>query len=357
MASSSDRPDKSPAERGAPSFVDKLVTDPKKPPQTLLLAGFTGASSEEDHTRLYFDAQLADYVEIPDAAILHKQAMPVEQSPLGASYLWVQRDAELVHGPVDGARRKAKFLEGRLQQDFAGASPRIPPETAPIICADPTEFPRCHPTTPAAGCQHPTVPGVNCPHPTTPAAGCPQPTTPGVNCPQPTVPGINCPPVTRQVVACHPTIALPACGHSHIVVCPPITVIPAKCPTLFLHLCPTQLPVQCPPHTVLPVQCPTHFIELCPTQSPVQCPPQTLFGPCGFTHLEHQCLHPTRAPALCPTQSPVLCSPVTGTIGCAPSLAGCPSGIACNPQTIPGDPGQGGFGGFPGFGGFGGFGG
>ena len=53
------------ADNSRASFVSKLVTDPKQPPNTLLLTGFLGASSEDGHRRLYFDAQLADYVEIP----------------------------------------------------------------------------------------------------------------------------------------------------------------------------------------------------------------------------------------------------------------------------------------------------
>ena len=51
-------------------FVAKIVKDPKNPPATVMLTGFLGASSEPEHTRLYFDPHLSTYVEIPDDAIL-----------------------------------------------------------------------------------------------------------------------------------------------------------------------------------------------------------------------------------------------------------------------------------------------
>jgi hypothetical protein len=99
-------------------LVAKLVKDAQSPPDTLLLSGHVGASSEEGHTRLYFDPQLSDYVEIPNDAILHTQEIPKDQSPLGGTFLWIKSDAVLIHGKVGPHRLKAKFLEGRIQQEF-----------------------------------------------------------------------------------------------------------------------------------------------------------------------------------------------------------------------------------------------
>src|SRR4051794_12521678 len=98
-------------------FINRLVPDPANPPNTILLSGFLGASSEDGHTRLYFDAQLSSYVEIPNEGILHSQPMPAEQSPLGGSYVWIQRDAELIQGKAgDQQRPKAKFFEGPIMR-------------------------------------------------------------------------------------------------------------------------------------------------------------------------------------------------------------------------------------------------
>lgn len=103
-------------------FVKKLVPDPASPPDTLLLSGFLGASSEENHTRLYFDMELASYIEIPDEAILHTEPLSADRSGLGGSYVWIKRDAEVIHGKVGVQRPKAKFFEGPIMQQYSGAA-------------------------------------------------------------------------------------------------------------------------------------------------------------------------------------------------------------------------------------------
>src|SRR5258707_7833216 len=95
------------------NFVAKIVKDPNNPPDTLLLQGYLGQSSEEGHTRLYLDPQLSDYVEIPNDAILHTADVSGGHGVSGASYVWINRDAEVTHGKVGPDRKKAKFLDGR----------------------------------------------------------------------------------------------------------------------------------------------------------------------------------------------------------------------------------------------------
>jgi hypothetical protein len=95
-------------------FVGKVVKDPKQPPDTLLLTGFLGKSSEDGHTRLYFDPELKNYVEIPQDAIQHWQEIPKETSPLGGYHVWIDPNAELIHGKVGPQRTKAKFFEGPI---------------------------------------------------------------------------------------------------------------------------------------------------------------------------------------------------------------------------------------------------
>ncbi|HEX6169004.1 MAG TPA: hypothetical protein VFZ33_04870 [Chitinophagaceae bacterium] len=99
------------------NFIAKIVKDPRQVPDTLLLSGYLGASSEDKYSRLYFDAQLNSYVEIPDDAILHTQDYPVD--PLGKSYVWIKKDAVLIHGK---AGTKAKFLEGPIVNDYMNAA-------------------------------------------------------------------------------------------------------------------------------------------------------------------------------------------------------------------------------------------
>src|SRR5689334_24484647 len=98
MADPQDKKDRSkPAGSGGnirlDEFVGKVVSDPAQPPNALLLIGYLGASSEDGHVRLYFDAQLNDYIEIPETAILHTMEVPREQSVLGGSLVWLKRDA------------------------------------------------------------------------------------------------------------------------------------------------------------------------------------------------------------------------------------------------------------------------
>lgn len=103
-------------------FVERIVRDPNEPPDVLLLSGYLGSSSEEGHVRLYLDEELCRYVEIPEKAIRHTQELPPEQSALGGSLVWLDRNAEVVHGPVGSDRRKATFLEGQIAQDYIGGA-------------------------------------------------------------------------------------------------------------------------------------------------------------------------------------------------------------------------------------------
>lgn len=102
-------------------FVAKIVKDPKNPPATLMLTGYLGASSEDKHTRLYFDPHLNNYVEIPDDAILHKQDAKSDDG-LGAAHVWIVRDARLIYGPANLQRPKGTFLEGPIMRDHMAAT-------------------------------------------------------------------------------------------------------------------------------------------------------------------------------------------------------------------------------------------
>ena len=60
------------------AFIAKVVNDPAKPPETLLIQGFLGASSEADHTRVYADVTLDSYVDVANADIIHMEPLPKE---------------------------------------------------------------------------------------------------------------------------------------------------------------------------------------------------------------------------------------------------------------------------------------
>jgi hypothetical protein len=270
-------------------FTTKVVSDPAKPQETLLLQGFLGASSQPDHTRVYSDITLESYVDVANADIIHVEPLPKETSPMGGSYLWVKKETEVLPGTGTGEpAAKANFLQGPIATEAAkatiGVTQPVQFKTVPLVACLPTilvracapsPLPHCFVQTPAC----PTRPVIcdiavsgggpcNIPDPTiqeqtvqfqpAPAAApaafgfaapqeqafgtFPSATCPTAFCPAPTrfhcpihTPG--CPQVihpTQVVAACHPTFAVSVC---HI--CPTQTINGPECP-VHTPFCPQQ---------------------------------------------------------------------------------------------------------------------
>jgi hypothetical protein len=115
MAQAPRRPD------GNDSFIRHIVTDPKNVPDVILLTGYLGASSEEAHERLYLSADLTNYVEIPNTAILHQAPLPKEQDAHGGVTLWVRKDAALQYKMAPAAQALANYFAGAIQAGAQGA--------------------------------------------------------------------------------------------------------------------------------------------------------------------------------------------------------------------------------------------
>jgi hypothetical protein len=278
----------------AENFVSKVVKDPKQPPDTLLLMGYLGASSEEGYTRLYFDAQLSSYVEIPGAAILHTQEIPAERSALGESYVWIDRNAELIHGKVGVERPKAKFLEGPIFQEFMRGA----------------QFGGTMP--PQFGGPQPTP--VQTPF-------CPVPTPSAVHlCPQQTL-------APTIFICCQPPTLPPAC--------PRLTHLVPFCPPITLPFCPTEA-------------CPPSLLQLCGPVFGRGFGPGAQFGAqqvapemqqlaFPFPTSPQVCLHTApiacHSAFICPT-SPAMCLQPSVNIPCLPPQTFTwltPGSIACVP--------------------------
>src|SRR5215472_6227596 len=103
-----------PERGGDAEFVRRIVTDPNNVPDVMRLYGYLGASSEENHERLYLTPDLSNYVEVPAAAILHRIAVPHEQDPHGAVTLWVRRDSALIYKTAPGAQALAQYFAGAI---------------------------------------------------------------------------------------------------------------------------------------------------------------------------------------------------------------------------------------------------
>jgi hypothetical protein len=282
-----------------PEFVSHIVKDPNKHVETLLLSGFFGPSSEKEHTRLYFDAELSQYVEIPNKAILYSQQMPPAVSPLGGAYVWIEHEAQLVHGKAGAQRAKAKFFEGPIAEAAGGAYGLPPTPSAPICTAQVTP---CGPCTQAPACPThapPCTVGPPCPtHLQTPCVPCvTHQLTPCLPCPtHQQTPCVPC--LTHQQTPCVPCL-------SQVAPCTP------ACPTHLLTPCPPCLTQHQPCLTPAATQCGPCLTPECPVTPALGCH-NTIAG--------------------CPTG--VVCNtvacPVTPAAACHVTLAGCPSGVACN---------------------------
>jgi len=303
-------------------FTSRVVPDPKNPGDALLITGFLGASSEPEHTRIYFDASLTRYVDAATSDILHTEPLPKEQSPLGGSYIWLKRDAEVLFGKAGTDRAKAKFFEGPVMaaygNQFGGtAGPAAGGFeaaagwggfggygggggfggggggaifSAPVVC-QPSPFcpPSVHHICPTQVCTH----AIFCPSfvvvchtlvcqvqsfACQASPGCPPP-PPGTPVQFPGAMGamgmaaqapVGGPagpvPIHTAVIVCHPTPLCPSVFCSHHIYC----LTPA-CPVL-TPFCPVHTPF-CP---VLTATCP--ITPACPVQTPA-CPIQTLACP------------------------------------------------------------------------------
>ncbi|MGZ3871267.1 MAG: hypothetical protein ACXVJD_00025 [Mucilaginibacter sp.] len=98
-------------------FISKIIHDPTKPTGHTLLKGFIGASSEQEHVRIYFDESLNYFIDVPEKAIVHSQEL--SNSPLGGSQVWIRADAEYTFGdPSSDKRAKKKFFDGPIYQQY-----------------------------------------------------------------------------------------------------------------------------------------------------------------------------------------------------------------------------------------------
>jgi hypothetical protein len=339
------------------SFIDKIVTDPKQVPETLMLSGYLGASSEEGHRRIYFDVQLNSYIEIPEDGILHIMDISSAQSPLCGSYVCIKKSAVIIQGKAGTERKRSKFLEGEIVNEHLAAG--FPEEGGidnTVAFCPPTfaGFP-CGFTSNPLSCEILENPTSNSFCPTqrscpTIANGCP--TSRPVHCPTVGSGGI-CP--TRHPNYICPTsycdiyqgidplmqqgpqnFAQPmgeAAGQQHDLQAGQ----QLKSHTMLSQLCHTYQPALCVPNTVTVLNCPTRYPKLCNstvnqicitrnfcvTQSRSTCPPTRICAtnpPICYSPQTINCPIETLA---CPSQ--FNCP----TIGNCPSMSGCPTLANC----------------------------
>jgi hypothetical protein len=110
------------------TFIANVIPDPATVEPTLLLSGFVGHGEGEATVRIYPDPTLNKWVDVPEADVVH--SMPIPDSPLGGSHVWVKRSAEIRPGAITAAAPAAATEAG-------GGKPPADPEPTPpsIICA------------------------------------------------------------------------------------------------------------------------------------------------------------------------------------------------------------------------------
>ena len=232
-------------------LVAALQADPAKPPaRTIKLVGFPGKSPQGGTSRLWLDSDLVNYVDIPDAAIRHTQALANN----GGTVVWVDADAKIAHGSTHTTTAN-EFLSGGIAgSHLAGAAAGAP---AGIAAAHPNAITLNVPCV----TNGPPCPTLSlCPSHFTPCSSLQIPCVASHT--TPCLASLNVPCVTHTTV-CQPSHLI-AC-HSVVVQCPVQTAV---CPTL--AACPSHVTV-CPSHTLCPsvVICATHTLACTPS---VLCP-------------------------------------------------------------------------------------
>lgn len=93
-----------------------------------LIVGVLGESDAADSVRLYLDLEFRKSYDVPADAIVRRQQLTAEQSPLGveSSALWVKPDTTLKLRQTEARRVEDEFLAG----DFTAAGSFVPgPDT------------------------------------------------------------------------------------------------------------------------------------------------------------------------------------------------------------------------------------
>jgi hypothetical protein len=124
-------------------FISSVQPDPAKPESTIMLSGFVG-HGPEGHARVYPDPTLGTWYDIPEGDILH--SIPVAESKLGGSHIWVRASAQIKPGSAPGGTGGgAEEALAAAAQPAAGIALQPTPATHCFICPPHTQ--NCTPAT------------------------------------------------------------------------------------------------------------------------------------------------------------------------------------------------------------------
>lgn len=113
------------------ALVEALVPDPSPGPlNATVLQGYLGKSTTQGAWRLYLTPELDQFVELPEAEILHS-----EKQTDDGTLVWVRKDLPLTALRLQAAQVQAEFLGGSV------ASARLPLTTAAAGVSAPGDDP------------------------------------------------------------------------------------------------------------------------------------------------------------------------------------------------------------------------
>jgi hypothetical protein len=102
-------------------LVEALASDPDKAPKRAArLFGYPGPATDPKSTRLWLDAGLSRFVDVPNAAVLHRQTLDGNRGTV----LWVDPDARLEYSDASSHEVQAKFLGGAITESNLGCGVR-----------------------------------------------------------------------------------------------------------------------------------------------------------------------------------------------------------------------------------------
>jgi hypothetical protein len=356
-------------------FIAHVISDPKNPQETRMLTGWLGDAAEEGYRRLYTNAELSAYIDIPVDAILHTEPIRDVQPP-GGVFVWVRRDAELKQGG-SAFSRASRFLQGQVQRDFASAGGAgeepVSPEKAgyrcvtQVPCGEPTGFTGRCTKQPVVGDAWPCITAnPHCSEPTGLTGQCthqpwPNPTRyigcTFLHCPTQDLTHIpqicnivatgmlGCPGVDPQAGGGDPAAKAAVAeegkeGGADAAVhpTPPFTVLPGCGYTRTWGLCPT-LPPKCTVSVDIP--CITQDNACGPTRNPAHCLTDVNafaggggIHPTIWTQIGPQCGGGAAFRAAVPDPVPVnsQIAQCTQTVQCKSMVDACPTRIGCDTQ-------------------------
>ncbi|MGO9781823.1 MAG: hypothetical protein ACLPKE_36245 [Streptosporangiaceae bacterium] len=140
-------------------LVAALVPDPAQlPVNAAVLRGFIGKSLDEGSWRLYLDAELTEYVEIPKAEILYARELPDG----GGTAVWVPGTLRLDRVRVAATQIQAEFLSGAIAAAGLRAAVQAQGPGIEFIRIKPTFGADCFPSELLATCGGPSTFGEPC---------------------------------------------------------------------------------------------------------------------------------------------------------------------------------------------------